>query len=173
MGISETITAAMIGAFGFGSSQIVLTGMGGVTINRRRAKAWQDLFISLAGPVSSFGLYFLCLWIMQTLPIAQTDRMLAALLPAMAWANRVWGLFNLIPVPPLDGGHAVREFFRTFLNERTAFIISIWIAIIGGSAIAVLLLLGRSFFVALYIGWFVYMAFQQWQYFKQHGVPGD
>ncbi|HEX6086412.1 MAG TPA: M50 family metallopeptidase [Thermoanaerobaculia bacterium] len=171
--IHELAHAAMIGAFGFGSSQIVLTGMGGVTINRRRAKAWQDLFISLAGPVSSFGLYFLCLWIMQTLPIAQTDRMLAALLPAMAWANRVWGLFNLIPVPPLDGGHAVREFFRTFLNERTAFIISIWIAIIGGSAIAVLLLIGRSFFVALYIGWFVYMAFQQWQYFKQHGVPGD
>lgn len=171
--IHELAHAAMIGAFGFGSSQIILTGMGGVTINRRRAKAWQDLFISLAGPVSSFALYFLCVWLYRNVPIVQADRMLDALVPNMAQANVLWGLFNLIPVPPLDGGHAVREFFRTFLNERTAFIISIWIAIVGGGLIVVWMLLGKNFFVALYIAWFVYMAFQQWQYFRQHGVPGD
>lgn len=171
--VHELAHAAMIGAFGFGSSQIVLTGMGGVTINRRRARPWQDLFISIAGPASSFALYFLCVWVMRNLPIAQTDRMLLALLPAMAWANRVWGLFNLIPLAPLDGGHAVRDFFRMFLNERKSFVVAIWIGIVVGALAAVYLLLARAFFVALYIGWFVYMAFQQWQHFKQTGVPGD
>jgi hypothetical protein len=29
------------------------------------------------------------------------------------------------------------------------------------------------FFVALYVAWFVYLAFQQWQYFREHGIPGD
>ena len=171
--VHELAHAGMIAAFGFGSSQIILTGMGGVTINRRRARPWQDLLISVAGPASSFGLYFLCLWLMRNTEIARTDRMLLALLPAMAWANRAWGLFNLIPLSPLDGGHAVRDFFRMFLSERSSFVIAIWIGIIGGSLIAVYLLLSRVIFVALYIAWFVYMAVQQWQYFKRTGVPGD
>ena len=171
--VHELAHAAAIALQGFGASQIVLTGMGGVTMNARRAKPWQDLIISLAGPASSFGLYFLCLWLMDGVAVARTDRMLAALLPRLAWANQAWGWFNLIPVPPLDGGHAVREFFRIFLNERNAFIISIWIAILGGAAIAVMFLMNRSFFIALYVAWFVYMAVGQWQYFKRHGVPGD
>ena len=171
--VHELAHAGMIAAFGFGASQIVLTGMGGVTINRRRARPWQDLLISIAGPASSFGLYFLSVWLIRNVEVAQTDRMLAALLPAMAWANRAWGLFNLIPLAPLDGGHAVREFFRMFLSERNAFIVAIWIGIVGGILIAAYLLLARAFFIALYIAWFVYMAWQSWQYFKQHGVPGD
>ncbi|HYC89819.1 MAG TPA: site-2 protease family protein [Thermoanaerobaculia bacterium] len=171
--IHELAHAGMIGAFGFGSSQIILGGMGGVTINRRRARPWQDLFISVAGPASSFVLWWLSDWAYDHLAIARSDKMLAALLPRMAWANFAWGVFNLIPVPPLDGGHAVRDFFRTFLNERTAFVIAIWIAIVGGGLIAALLLMARQWFVALYIAWFVYMAFQQWQYFRRHGVPGD
>src|SRR5687768_10596811 len=60
--IHELAHAAMIGALGFGSSQVLLTGMGGVTMNSRRAKPWQDLLISLAGPVSSFILWGLSTW---------------------------------------------------------------------------------------------------------------
>ena len=50
----ELAHAAMIGILGFGSSAIVLEGIGGVTMNQRRAKPWQDLVISAAGPASSF-----------------------------------------------------------------------------------------------------------------------
>jgi Zn-dependent protease len=144
-----------------------------VTVNQRRARPWQDLLISLSGPAASFGLMFLSNWVANHTLIAQTDRMLAVLLPAMTWANLWWGIFNLIPVPPLDGGHATREFFRIFLTERNAFIVSIWIAIVCGSGTAVVAFLTRNFFIAFYIAWFVYLAFQQWQYFRQHGIPGD
>ena len=171
--VHELAHAGMIAAFGFGTSQIILGGMGGVTINRRRARPWQDLFISVAGPVSSFVLWWLCMWALGNVELARTDRMVAALLPRMAAANWLWGLFNLIPVPPLDGGHAVRDFFRTFLSERTAFVIAIWIAIVVGGGVAVLMLVSRQFLIALYIAWFVYMAWQQWDYFRRHGVPGD
>lgn len=172
--IHELAHAGAIAMFGFGASQIILTGMGGVTINRRRARPWQDLVISVAGPASSFGLFFLCVWLMRNIGVAQTDNMLRALLPSLAGANFYWGIFNLVPVPPLDGGQAVRDFFRMFLNERNAFVISIWIAMIGGvlAAIIVFRWFGQIF-VALYLGWFVYMAFEQWRYFKRHGVPGD
>ena len=171
--IHELAHAAMIGILGFGASHVVLTGMGGVTINQRRAKPWQDLLISLAGPVSSFGLWILSLWIMRNVELVHTDRMLAALMPRLAFANFIWGLFNLIPVPPLDGGHATREFFRIFFNEKNAFVISIWIALVVGCAVIAWAIATKRFILALYLAWFVYMAFQQWQYFKRTGVPGD
>jgi Zn-dependent protease len=171
--VHELAHAALIALFGFGSSQIVLGGMGGVTINQRRARPWQDMLISVAGPFSSFGLMWLSAWIYYNVAVAHTDAMLAALLPRMFLANKFWGLFNLIPVPPLDGGHAVRDLFRTFLSERTAFVISIWIAIVGGGAIAVYILTQGQIFIAIFVAWFVYVAFQQWQHFKDHGVPGD
>ena len=171
--IHELAHAAMIGILGFGPSHVVLTGMGGVTINQRRARPWQDLLISLAGPFSSFGLALVAFWISRNVEIAQTDRMLVALMPRLLAANLFWGIFNLIPVPPLDGGHATREFFRMFLSERIAFVVSIWIGMVVGALVVVAALWMRQFFVGLYIAWFVYMAFQQWQYFKQHGTPGD
>jgi Zn-dependent protease len=171
--LHELAHAAMIGIFGFGSSQIVLTGMGGVTYNRRRARPWQDMLISLAGPVSSFGLMYLCKWIYLAVPAARQDAFSEPLLQCMYSANLWWGMFNLIPVAPLDGGHAVREFFGIFLSDRTAFVAYVWVAMIAGGAIAVWFFLTRSFFIAFYIAWFVYMAFEQWRHFRRYGTPGD
>lgn len=170
--IHELAHAGAIAMFGFGASQIILGGMGGVTINQRRAKPWQNMIISVAGPASSFLLMFLAMLASNT-QLGETDKMLQAFLPLFALANLWWGIFNLIPVPPLDGGHATRDFFRIFLPERTAFIIAIWIAIIVGGGVALFAFSQRHFFVAFYIAWFVYMAFQQWQHFRSHGVPGD
>jgi Zn-dependent protease len=171
--IHELAHAAMIGLLGYGASRIVLNGMGGVTFNERRAKPWQDMVISLAGPLSSFGLMFLSAWVFYNVAGAHRDPMVAALLPRMYVANKFWGFFNLIPVSPLDGGHAVREFLNIFLADRTAFVIYVWIAMIVGSGVAVFFFIGRSFFIALYVAWFVYIAFQQWQHFRRHGTPGD
>ena len=171
--IHELAHAGMIGLFGFGSSQIILGGMGGVTMNARRAKAWQDMLISLAGPISSFALGGLSWWLLATFAFSQSDPMLKELLPRLVWANIAWGIFNLIPTPPLDGGHATREFFRIFLSERTAFIVATWIAIIVGGGVAIFFFSQKSFFVAIYIAWFVYMAVQRWQQFQKYGTPQD
>src|ERR1041385_250586 len=55
----ELAHAAMIGILGHGSSEIVLEGIGGVTINQRRSPPWQDMIISAAGPAASFLLAWL------------------------------------------------------------------------------------------------------------------
>ena len=170
--VHELAHAGMIGILGFGSSQIILGGMGGVTINQRKARPWQDFLISVAGPASSFALAFLCVFFSRT-EVGQTDKMLQVFLPWMVQANIFWGLFNLVPVPPLDGGHATRDFFRMFLSERMAFVVAIWIAMIVGVVVVVYAFKAQWYFLALYIAWFVYLAFQQWQYFRQHGIPGD
>jgi Zn-dependent protease len=169
----ELAHAGAIALFGYGSSQIVLGGMGGLTINRRQARPWHDMLISLAGPLASFALAFLIAFLRTRIPYTGRDPMLIALLPILSAANLYWGIFNLIPVPPLDGGHVVRHFFRTFLPEKTAFVISVWIAIIVGIAVALLAVRTGFFFLALFMAWFVFNNYQQWQHYRSHGVPGD
>ena len=169
----ELAHAATIGLFGFGSSHIVLGGMGGVTINERRAKPWQDMLISAAGPLSSFLLAFICLQIAYRVPAAQTDPMLHAFLPLMVWAGFVWGIFNLLPVPPLDGGKALRNLLRTFLREGLAFTISIWIAFVVGAAAIIYGIVSKDYFIALIFGWFTFNNFQQWDEYRRRGFPGD
>jgi Zn-dependent protease len=170
--LHEFAHAAMIGLFGFGSSHIVLTGMGGVTINSRRARPWQNMLISIAGPLSSFALMFLCVFIAGT-RVGQTDKMLQALLPMLVGANFFWGMFNLIPLSPLDGGHATRDFFRMFLSERTAFSIATWIGIVVGAAAVAYFIRSRDFVLAFFIGWFIYIAWQKWSDFRKNGTTSD
>lgn len=171
--VHEFAHAAMIAIFGYGASQIVLGGIGGVTMNSRKARPWHDLLISLAGPFASFAEAFAALFLYQRFAVLQKDPMVHAFMPIFISANIAWGVFNLVPVSPLDGGHAVRNFFRMFLRERTAFIIAVWIALVVGTAVVLIGIRAGQFFIALLLGWYVFTNFQQWQYFRTHGYPGD
>ena len=171
--LHELAHAAAIAMFGYGGSQVVLGGMGGVTLSQRRGKAWHDMVISLAGPIASFILSWTTAVVIVNVPGMLRDPMLAAFLPLMVIANKWWAIFNLIPTSPLDGGHAVRHFFRIFTKERTAFVISVWVGMIAGVLIAIIGLMLRSFFIPILMAWYVFMNYQQWQYFRTHGYPGD
>lgn len=170
--VHELAHAAMIAIFGYGASEIVLGGIGGVTMNNRRARPWHDMLISIAGPLSSFGLAIL-FGFLERVDFVQRDKMLVNLVPMLTRMNIWWGFFNLIPVSPLDGGQAVRNFLRMFLSERTAFVIAVWIGIVVGTVVTIIGFKSGLFFVALLIAWYVYSNFQQWQYFREHGYPGD
>ncbi|MFL6246440.1 MAG: site-2 protease family protein [Thermoanaerobaculia bacterium] len=170
----EFAHAAAIGVFGFGASHIVLGGMGGHTANEnmRNARPWQDVVISVAGPISNFLLALACWYFLGT-RVGSTDKMLVVLLPTMAEASIWWGMLNLIPVPPLDGGHATRSFFRMFLTDRTSFVISTWIALIVGGAVALWGFREGQFFLAFFLLMMLFAVWQRWQYFREHGIPGD
>jgi len=171
--VHELAHAAMIGLLGFGPSQILLQGIGGVTVNERRARPWQDLLISAAGPISSFllasGLYVVFI----SVGFVRQDPFLLALLPLLLRANLWWGVFNLMPVVPLDGAGVVRNFLRLFLNERTAFVISIWISIITGTLLAIAGLVTRWIFLSLLMLWYVRSSYLQWQFFRSYNRTDD
>jgi Zn-dependent protease len=171
--VHELAHAATIAAFGFGTSHVVLGGMGGVTINERRAKHWQDMLISAAGPFSSFALAFIVFLIIQRSTFVHRDPMFAALMPMLLSANILWGLFNLLPVPPLDGGRALRNLLRIFLRERIAFVIAVWIAIVTGAAVAIWGATNRQYFLAAIMAWFAFNNFQAWEDYRHRGIPGD
>jgi Zn-dependent protease len=159
----ELAHAAAIGILGFGPSRVVLAGMGGVTINERKARPWQDLLISLAGPIASFGVAAI------VFGSGQRNQFLSMLLQA----NVLWGIFNLMPVPPLDGGHALRHFLRIFLSEGTAFALSTWIGVVAGVAFAVAAITRGEIYIALLMAYFVFINLRQWQAVRNAMPPRD
>jgi Zn-dependent protease len=163
----ELAHAAMIGILGHGSSEIVLEGIGGVTINQRRSRPWQDMIISAAGPAASFLLAWLIYVAMDNVGYLNRDKFFIALLPLMVWANVLWAKFNLLPVMPLDGSGIVRNFLRMFLSERPAFLISVWLSIITAAAVIVWMLMVKEWFVALLLGWYLFLSWQRWEFFRQ------
>jgi Zn-dependent protease len=167
--LHELAHAGMIAAFGYGSSQIMLAGLGGVTLNKRAARPWHDMVISAAGPAASFIIAFGA----AAARGRAHDPMLAAFLPLLATANVAWGVFNLIPVAPLDGGGIVRNFFRIFLRERTAFIVSIWVSFVVGALVIAVGIYVRFWMMSFLVAWYLWMNWQQWQYFRANGYPGD
>ncbi len=165
--------AIMIGVLGFGSSSIVLEGMGGATYNERRARPWQDLLISAAGPASSFLLAFLTNLVLANVSYVWHDRFLIALLPMLAQVNVWWGIFNLLPIGPLDGNGILRNFFRLFLQERLAFTISIWISMLVGLAVFIYCLIARQIFIAILVAFYVRSSWMQWEFFRSHNRTDD
>jgi len=154
----ELAHAAAIGAFGFGPSVIVLGGIGGATFNQRRAKPWQDMIISAAGPACSLLLAL----VPSLLPLPH-DLFFRAFLPLFASANLLWGLFNLIPVGPLDGASILRNFLSLFLAPKAAFMISVWTSMVLGVGVAIYGVKTHWYLLSLLMAWYVASSYRQWQ----------
>jgi Zn-dependent protease len=67
------------------------------------------LLVSLAGPVSNFLFAWIVAVFYRTLPLDPSG-LLSQILSYTIFINLALGVFNLIPIPPLDGSH-VLEFF--------------------------------------------------------------
>ncbi|HEU5162316.1 MAG TPA: site-2 protease family protein, partial [Thermoanaerobaculia bacterium] len=158
--------AASIGLFGFGRSTIVLGGFGGVTINERRSVPWKEIVISLAGPGFSLLLAFALTWIFLSFPRLAQDPMLAALIPLMIWANKVWAIFNLVPIYPLDGGQALQNLVRYMTTDRRAVGVSIVSSLIIGALVLATALFTRSFFLAILAAMLLMQNYQRWRLWR-------
>ena len=129
----ELAHAAAIGILGHGSSEIVLGSLGGVTINQRQSRPWQDMLISAAGPAASFLLGWIVLVLWTNVAYLQHDRFFREIYPFLRFANIAWGFFNLLPVIPLDGSSIVRNFLRMIAREQVAFVVTVWLSMITAS----------------------------------------
>ncbi|HJR78542.1 MAG TPA: site-2 protease family protein [Anaerolineales bacterium] len=171
------------------SSQILLHFAGGLTIpeSTRWGNRWasvalrpiQEIAISLAGPGAGFlfaalialgvtlsGGAILTNWLFGFIPIPTVafmpvgGRIVNLLVNMLLWVNVFWGLINLLPVYPLDGGHVAR-YGLLMADPVDGVRKSLWLSVIVGGLIAVAALVFlRSIYMALL---FALMAFQSYQ----------
>lgn len=158
--------ALMISLFKHGPSTITLSGFGGVTRNQRTSRPWQDILISLAGPLVSIGIALAAALLFRESAFIRRDPMLAAMLPILVWANRSWAIFNLLPIYPLDGGQVIRNFFLMITSPQRSFALSSVTSIILGVGLAILALVMRQIFVAVIAAMLVMQNYREWQVYR-------
>lgn len=131
---------ALVGrAFGL-SPQIDLHAMGGTTswTAGRDVGPARRVAISLAGPFSGFALAAVVLLVAMGAP---TDNRFASFATRqLLWVNVVWGIFNLLPLLPLDGGNVMKTTLDALTKgrgEKPARIVSIALcaALLGFAAL--------------------------------------
>ena len=93
-------------------------GMAWVPVNpvRLRRPSRDMAFISFAGPLANFIVLLICLFLhlvigqlgITSLPI----RLFDTFLMATGMTSLLYGVFNLIPLPPLDGSKVLRHFLN-------------------------------------------------------------
>ncbi|WP_430673510.1 site-2 protease family protein [Lujinxingia litoralis] len=162
--------AAAFKKSGFGTSTIVLQGMGGVAINHRaNPNPNQGIFIALAGPAVTLALALLSfggLLALNALAPANAWPLLRHLLQLSAMVNAFWLLFNLLPIFPMDGGQALFHVLRKRNPQRQALanVAKISLGTLMLAAALALYFLNGGIFILLILGFFAYT---NWQLLEQ------
>jgi len=173
-------------------SQIVLHFAGGLTIPEPvywggglanvGLTPNQQIFISLAGPGAGFTLAALVIVVVVVtggsvittrllglipLPLNALmpfgGRILNVLVSMLLWVNVFWGLINLVPVYPLDGGSITRNVLLQ-TDPIDGIRKSLWVSVVAGVLVALLgLFFLRSIYMALLFGFLAFQSYQSLQ----------
>lgn len=156
---------ALVGrAFGL-TPRIELHGMGGLTFfdgARTQLSTGKSILISIAGPGAGF-LFAAVVVGAQLAGLHPLHPLARHAFGLLLWVNVAWGVFNLLPMLPLDGGNVLRDIARAVSpvhGEKAARYVSIGVAAI----IALLSITTKQWWV-LYLG--VLHAFQNVQALRQ------
>ncbi len=116
-----------------GSLMLVMAGFGWgrptpVTPSKLRGGIYGSVLVALAGPVSNLLIVAVCA-VLYLLPVFQSGN-LVLIIAAVSYANALLFVFNLIPIPPLDGAKILFPFlpraldgFVDFMNQYGPFIL--------------------------------------------------
>ena len=169
-------------------ARIQLYLMGGLAIpeSGHRRDTRQQVHISFAGPAAGFMLAGLTLllarvlgcgivygplfgvvpfWWIDPPPNLPLATLWLPFLGAMLIVNVLWGLINLVPVYPLDGGQIARALLVAH-DPREGPRRALWLSVATGAALAVFGLMFRMLFLAFLFGW---LAYGSWQMLQRTG----
>jgi len=87
---------------------ITLHGFGGFTTGSNQPRG-RSIVVSLAGPGTGFLVAILGVALSRV--VATGSDTVQTALDALVWVNVLWGVFNLLPILPLDGGRVAADLF--------------------------------------------------------------
>jgi Zn-dependent protease len=148
--------ALMAMGLGCDIAGIRLYSGGGLTYFDRTLSRWRDVAVSAAGPLTGFLFGGLMYAVYVLVP--PQSYMGYVLLRQLMWVNFGWGIINLLPVPPLDGGHIARGVLGPSRQR-----IALWLGVITAGLVVLLALRFRLFFVTFMFGMFGYQCWQALQ----------
>lgn len=129
--VHELGHAVAFRAFGVGA-HVVLYALGGLAVPWDHVRGrGQRVVVALAGPAAGFALAALVWASNQATPWADSNDLASRLYRQLMFINITWGVVNLLPVFPLDGGRVSQEVFvglRGGRGTRTALQLSVWTA---------------------------------------------
>ena len=177
--VHELGHALALRRYGF-TPEIILYGGGGLTTfnahlisNRVFLTRWDSIFISAAGPLAGFLLFgalclflqlvginpFNFLWGQATSEDVSILRVFSApfvnLLRMEMYICFFWGIINLMPVFPLDGGQIARELFL-LKNSRTGIEQSLKLSFLTAVGLAIAAVLYDELFLGVFFAFFAY-----------------
>jgi Zn-dependent protease len=154
--IHELGHATLAHLFGYPPS-ILLYHFGGLAMFEplRGYTTARSILISLAGPAFGFVLGGIVYFGSRLIPPDNLSYVGRVAVAQLIWVNIGWGLVNLLPVLPLDGGRISQEACMAASKYRGV-TISLWISIVVAGAVGAWFLMNGQryngfFFVALAI----------------------
>jgi stage IV sporulation protein FB len=164
----------------FGSrGYIILYGMGGLAVGSSDLRnRWKRVGVLFAGPLAGFLLFGLTWVIARQLQFDEGPSFKRAALGFLLEINLFWGLLNLLPIWPLDGGRISREIISWLSPQngnRAALAVSILTAgVIAGNALSLTALkkplplfdripfLGHfgGYWTVIFFGYLAFMSYQ-------------
>jgi membrane-associated protease RseP (regulator of RpoE activity) len=117
-------------------SHIVLYVFGGLAVPWSAVSGrWRRVVISLAGPLAGFALLGVIYFSNYYFGWAVSNRFVLSLYISLFFINLYWGIMNLLPVFPLDGGQVSQEVCAA-VSRRNGFRIAMEISIAVAGLIA-------------------------------------
>ncbi|MGE6758407.1 site-2 protease family protein [Corallococcus interemptor] len=144
--------------FGYQPS-VDLVFMGGVTRpNTDAPLPWhKDVVSSFAGPLAGLTLGVLCWAVLMQ--VRGRSEIADFFLGNFFFANMVWAVLNLLPVPPLDGGH-ISTALATRMFGRRGFIVSHVLALGLCVGLVLLSIKTGALFMGILFAMFGYQSFR-------------
>ena len=151
---------------------IVLHGFGGMAIPSQHRRSYgfpgavAQCFLAFSGPLAGFILAFFILLLLHVIPAPHENARLpfALFLYFLEWTALIsiyWGIFNLLPIYPMDGGHISREIFQ-FMFPRKGIELSLILSLMLAVLLVVVAFRFGQFPIALIFAFFAYQNYQEW-----------
>lgn len=147
----------------FGRQPVVtLYALGGLTAARGGLTVLRSLAVSLAGPFAGIA-FGGAVWWAAGNGIWPTDALFPAVLADdLIFISLVWGIANLAPLHPLDGGQALESVLRLTGAKRPVRTTSL-VSLLTAAAIILWALTVNSIFIVLFVAW---MSMANWRRFQ-------